>query len=729
MSSTNPLRAGRKMPRFKQITEIQNLMSRKEIIRNLGIIAHIDHGKTTLADSLLAGSGLLSPSMAGAARVLDYLEEEQKRKITIKTANISLLYKAADEQKYIINLVDTPGHVDFTGKVTRALRAIDGAVVIVDAVEEIMAQTEMVTRQALEERVRPVLFINKVDRLITELHFDAEQIEKKLLHIISTFNDLIEVYGESPFKEQWRIDPAKDNVAFGAALHGWGFTLSMARDKGKKFGDVIEAYKSASYGRLQKLFPVQDAIFEMTVKSIPNPKQAQSYRVEKIWSGLMKTDAGLAMAECNDRAATIMCVTNVHPNPEGGTLATTRVFSGTVKKGDNLHLLEALADTIADQVYVQMGAFREEVEHVPAGNIAVLSLKGAVRAGETLVDVEHKKGMVPFEGIPYVSEPVMTVAVEPKNPKDLLEMLKAMQRLVTEDPNLSAIVNNETGEYLLSGMGELHLEIALNQLKNSNSDLQIEASSPRVAYREAVTKKSIAATAVSPNWKNRFTVQLEPLEKETKSNQTLVISETGSILSVNEFRNVLVDCSCKAEQLDGETLSAIIAGFEFACKTGPLCREPIRHMRANLLDIQLSETPELRGSLEITRAVGKAISGAFLTAKPVLEEPIYKTTITVSSELAGECSRIISTRRGKIKGYEQKNTLTAITAFIPVAETFNLSQELRSATSGRAFWQSVLDHWDRIPEKIAPKVITEVRVRKGLPQEVPSPSKFLEEKT
>jgi elongation factor 2 len=179
------------MPRFKQTSEIQSLMSRKERIRNLGIIAHIDHGKTTLADALLAGVGLLSPSMAGSARVLDYLEEEQKRKITIKTANISLLYKAADDQRYIINLVDTPGHVDFTGKVTRALRAIDGAIVVVDAVEEVMPQTEMVIRQALEERVRPILFINKVDRLITELQLDIEQIEKKLLHIIGTFNDLM----------------------------------------------------------------------------------------------------------------------------------------------------------------------------------------------------------------------------------------------------------------------------------------------------------------------------------------------------------------------------------------------------------------------------------------------------------------------------------------------------------------------------------------------------------
>jgi elongation factor 2 len=171
------------MPKFRQIADILRLMGKKEQIRNLGIIAHIDHGKTTLTDSLLAGAGLLSSKVAGSARVLDYLAEEQKRGITIKTANISLLYRTANDS-FVINLVDTPGHVDFTGKVTRALRAIDGAIVVVDAVEEIMAQTEIVTRQTLEERVRPVLFINKVDRLISELKLNAEQIQKKFTHII-----------------------------------------------------------------------------------------------------------------------------------------------------------------------------------------------------------------------------------------------------------------------------------------------------------------------------------------------------------------------------------------------------------------------------------------------------------------------------------------------------------------------------------------------------------------
>ncbi|MCL5949800.1 MAG: GTP-binding protein, partial [Candidatus Bathyarchaeota archaeon] len=299
------------MPRFKQLLEIQQLMGRKELIRNIGIIAHIDHGKTTLADSLLAGAGLLSPRMAGMARVLDYLDEEQKRKITIKTANISLLYKTAGTP-YIVNLVDTPGHVDFTGKVTRALRVIDGAIVVVDAVEEIMAQTEIVTRQALEERVRPVLFINKVDKLIIELQLNEEQIQKKLDQIISRFNDLIELYAEPHFKNQWKIAALQGNVAFGSALHGWGFTMNMAKQHGIKFSDITKAYANGQQAKLQTTLPVYEAVFEMAINVVPNPREAAAYRIEKIWDGQINSKIGKALVECSDDAPTIMFVTNVH---------------------------------------------------------------------------------------------------------------------------------------------------------------------------------------------------------------------------------------------------------------------------------------------------------------------------------------------------------------------------------------------------------------------------------
>jgi elongation factor 2 len=704
-------------------------MDKKESIRNLGILAHIDHGKTTLTDSLLAGTRLLSPTVAGSARVLDYLEEEQKRGITLKTANISLLYRTADNS-FIINLVDTPGHVDFTGKVTRALRTIDGAVVLVDAVEEVMAQTELVLRQALEERVRPVLFINKVDRLITELKLTEEEIQKKFTRIIGVFNDLIEIYGESPFKEKWKANPAEGNVAFGSALHRWGFTLEMARKKNIRFSAIMDAYQNAKLEKLRKPLPLHIAILDMTVKHVPNPSEAQKYRVEKIWKGNLSSEVGKAMIDCDDKGPTVACITNVQAAPNAGLIATGRVFSGTVKTGDKVYIVNAQAEHVVQQVSVYMGAFREPMDQVAAGNLAALSGLETVRAGETMVDAEHKAGMVPFERVQYVSEPVVTVAVESKNPKELPELLKGMDQLAMEDPNLAVSVNRDTGEYLMSGMGELHLEIAVKHLKDTMGSVEISVSSPRVVYRESVTRKGAIATARSPNTQNKFTVQMAPLKEEAIGFLEQEVSEPKSaanILAVDEYKNALADCTAKPELL--QILDFVVSGFRFACRAGPLCGEPIRGAKVNLTDIQLSENPEHHGPVEVMRGVGKAVFGSFLTAKPVLLEPVYKTVVSSSAEVAGECSKIISSRRGKISAFEQKGAFTVVTGFIPVAETFGLSEELRSATSGRAFWQSVFDHWKTVPEKLEAKVIAEVRKKKGLPSEIPKAERFLEENT
>jgi elongation factor 2 len=705
------------MPRFRQIPQIQQLMGNKDCIRNIGIIAHIDHGKTTLADSLLAGAGLLSTQMAGMARVLDYLEEEQKRKITIKTANITLLYTQAGTP-YIINLVDTPGHVDFTGKVTRALRIIDGAVVVVDAVEEIMAQTEILTRQALQERVQPVLFINKIDRLITELQLSEEQIQKKLDHIIGTFNDLIELYAEAPFKNLWKISSKQGNVAFGAALHGWGFTVNIAKQKGIKFSDVIAAYKAEDWVKLKKALPVHDAIVEMAIKNVANPREAQGYRLGRIWDGKVNSKVGEALVSCSDEGPAVIFITNVHTDENGDTLASGRLFSGKIKKADKLHLMDALNEVEVKAVYVDMGALREEVAEVSAGNLATLNLSGKVGNGETLVDLAHKDGMVPFECIKYISEPVVTLAIEPKNPQEMETLQKGLDKLTAEDPNLKATVDKETGEYLLSGMGELHLEVAINQLKASGMVLTV--SSPRVVYMECVTKEGSVAKARSPNKQNSFWVQVEPEQEHG----TFIDEDRGSPISFDDHQNVLVDYNRKTKQLTPEVMAALIAGFEYACHAGPLCKEPIRHVLVNLMDLELS--PDGVGDSEVMHGVGKAIFGSFLTANPTLLEPVYKIIITVASELVGECSRILQTKRGKVTNFEQKGLLTQITGYIPVAETFGFSKELRSATSGRAVWQSLFDHWEKIPQKLASEVIVELRKRKGLVPEVPKPEKFRE---
>jgi len=671
-----------------------------------------------LADSLLAGAGLLSPQMAGMARVLDYLEAEQQRKITIKTANISLLYSPNGES-YIINLVDTPGHVDFTGKVTRALRVIDGVVVVVDAVEEIMAQTEILTRQALRERVRPVLFINKIDRLITELQLSEEQLQKKLDHIIGTFNDLIELYAEAHFKNQWKISPAKGNVAFGAALYGWGFTVDMAKRHGVKFSDIIKACRNVDSAKLKKSLPVYEAVFEMAVKSLPNPREAQGYRIGGIWDGRLNSPAGASLVACSDGDPAVMFVTNVHTDEAGDTVASGRLFSGKIKKTDRLRIIEAFSEVEVKAVSIDMGALREEVPEVSAGNLATLTLAGKPSAGQTLVDLNQGQGMMPFEAITYVSEPVVTLAVEPKNPQDIELLQKALEKLSAEDPNLKAAVDKDTGEYLLSGMGELHLEVAINQLKAQG--LEVTVSSPRVVYMDTIQKDGATVLAKSPDKRSSFWVQVEPEQEHG----VYMDEDRGTILSLDEQRNTLVDYNAKTDALPEAVLEAVIAGFEYACHAGPLCGEPMRHIQVNLIDLELAA--DAAGNSEVMRGVGKAVFASFLTADPTLLEPVYKIIITVASELSSESSRILQTKRGKVTDYEQKGLLTQITGYIPVAETFGFSKELRSATSGRAVWQSLFDHWEKMPKKQAAEIIVELRKRKGLAPEVPKPEKFMEQ--
>src|SRR5437867_6559424 len=210
--------------KFKATEQILKIIGNKNHIRNFGVIAHVDHGKTTMSDSLLASSGIISPSVAGQALALDSMKLEQDRQMTIVQANVTLLYEK-DGGEYVINMIDTPGHIDFTGRVTRSLRAIDGAVVVSDSVEGIMTQTETVTRQALEERVRPVLYINKIDRLIKELRLAPEQIQERIARIIKDFNGLLDLYAEPEFKEKWKVSFASNTVAMGSAKDRWGFNF------------------------------------------------------------------------------------------------------------------------------------------------------------------------------------------------------------------------------------------------------------------------------------------------------------------------------------------------------------------------------------------------------------------------------------------------------------------------------------------------------------------------
>lgn len=711
------------MPKFKQLDEILRLMSRKECIRNVGIVAHIDHGKTTMTDSLLAKAGLLPSQMAGSARALDYLEEEQKRGITMKTANISLLHKM-NGQGYVINLIDTPGHVDFTGKVTRALRATDSVVVVVDAVEEIMAQTETVVRQALEERVKPVLFINKADRLISELKLGADDIQERLERIILAFNNLVEVFGERDFKDKWKIDPRHGSVVFGSALHKWGFTLGIAKEKQVGFADVIATYAKKDGLTLQRMLPLHKAILDMIIGNGPSPIEAQKYRVPKIWRGSIDSEVGRGMLDCCDSGPTVMCITNAQIDPKNGLIATGRVFSGSVKGGDDVYLVGAAKECHISQVSIYMSSFRETVDKITAGNIAALAGLELARAGEALVDSFHRQQMIPFEDMKYVSEPVITVAVEPRNPMDLPRFDEAVGRLSIEDPNIAVTIDQKTGEYLVSGMGELHLETALKLLADY-SNARIVASEPTADYRESISKRGQSVAAGSPDEQSELCVQVEPVEG--KRLESIMKSERRDVWAIDRHRNMLVS-SIETSQIADEARNMIIAGFHWACRTGPLCEQPLRNINVKLLKAQIHGSSTQHAKTQIARTMSRAIFGSFLTANPMLLEPVFKIEVSSPPQWFGTCANIITRRRGRILHTDNTGFLTKIIGRLPVAETLGLATEIRIATSGHAFWQTIFDHWEKVPNDAMINIIKHIRARRGLPPEIPKPSKFISDR-
>ena len=732
------------MPRFKQTSEILKLMHEKKRVRNIGIIAHIDHGKTTMSDSLLAMAGLMAPNRAGETRALDYLEEEQRRGITIKTANISLLYEEGGEQ-YVINLIDTPGHVDFSGKVTRALRALDGCILLVDAVEEFQIMTEVRLRVALDERVRPVLYINKFDRLINELKMDADAVQKKLLRIINQFNTIVQTYGIDEIRNKWAVNAADGTVAFGSALDRWGFTLPMLQKKGLTFSDIVDSYKAGELDKLQELLPLHEAILDMAVHHLPNPLEAQPFRIPAIWRGDLDSEMGRAMLKLDEDGPLVVCITNVIIDPQAGVVSTGRVFSGTIERGNDVYLLMASREYKIQQVSIYMGQYREIVDAIPSGNIVALLGLDQGRAGETIVDYLHRDGAVGFERIRYISEPVLTVAVEPKRPMDLPRLIDAMTKLSIQDPNLVATINQETGEYLLSGMGELHLEIALKDLRREHK-VDVTATEPTVVYRETIRREVGPFMGKSPNKHNRVWFTLKPMDtkivdliREGELTEALsrrrrlevLVEKAGwstrdarEVVAVDQNADILIDATRGIQYLR-EIREHIAGGFYWALESGPYAGEAVRGVQINLTDAQLHEDPVHRGPAQIMPATRQAIYAAILSAEPTLLEPIYKIQVRIPQEELGNVTGLISRKRGSIHGVEQRGPVVTVTGYLPVSETLGLSQEMRAATSGSAFWQSTFDHWESVPDSMLKETVRKVRERKGLKPEPPSASRYI----
>jgi elongation factor 2 len=732
------------MPKYKQTEDLLHLMRNTANIRNMGVIAHVDHGKTTLSDNLLLAAGIISPKVAGTALAMDYLDIEQKRQMTVKAANVSLLHEYGGQQ-YVINMIDTPGHVDFTGKVTRSLRVMDGAIVVVDSVEGVMTQTETVTRQALEERVKPLLYINKIDRLVKELRLDPQEVLNKLVGIVRDFNSLIDSYAEEEFRDKWKVDINKGQVAFGAAKDKWGFNLPIASAKGLKFSDVVKAYTEGDISKLVENFPLHVAILDMAVEHLPNPLIAQKYRIPRIWKGELDSPLAKAMLDCSSDGPFLVAVNNVVVDPHAGLVATGRIFSGTVRTGQEVYLASAKTNARILQVGIFMGQNREVAEEIPAGNIVALLGLDQARAGETITDPSFKEQTVGFERLKYVSEPVVTIAVEPKNSRELPRFIDALRKMSIEDPNLQLKINEETGEYLISGMGQLHLEIVLYELQEKG--FEVVTSPPIVVYRETVQASAGPIEGKSPNKHNKFRVIVQPLDPTTISliqsgevfegqdfrERAKILREKAgwetdqarSIWSIDERLNVFVDATKGIQHLQ-EIQDTLIQGFKWATEAGPLSQEPMRGTKVILSDATIHEDPAHRGPAQVMPATKNAIQAAVLLANPTLLEPLLKLDIRIPPEYVSSINRISAQKRGRVVEVNQLGGQMRMVLEIPVSETFNLSTELRSSTAGKAFWGLEFSRWAPVPQALLLPTIQKIRERKGLPKEVPKPEDLLE---
>ncbi len=728
------------MPKFKSTSEALKIVHNREQLRNMGIIAHVDHGKTTTADSLLAACGMLSPSVAGQALALDYMELEQQRQMTIKAANVTLYYEK-EGKPYVINLIDTPGHIDFTGKVTRSLRAVDGAIVVVDAVEGIMTQTDTVTRQALEERVRPVLYINKIDRLIKELRLNPEQMQKWLSNIVADFNRLVETHAEKEYREKWKVTIQDSMVAFGSSKDKWGFNADLAKTTGMGFKDIYTAYTTGDPKTLGEKLPLHEALLGMVVRHHPPPHVAQAYRIPKIWSGGdLNSEVGKALLACDENGPMVMMVTNVVVDPAAGLVGTGRLFSGQISNGDEVYLLNSKRTGKIQSVQIFMGFQREIVDTLPAGNIpAILGLD--IRSGETISTL---KDVVPFESIHYVSEPVVTQAVEAKHPRDLPKLVEAMRRLNIEDPNLIITINQESGETLMAGMGVLHLEIATTMLQRQG--LEIITSAPITNYREAIRTGAGPIMSRSPNRHNKIFIKVEPLApdivelirkgelSDNTDKKTIVkllrdhgwdSDSSRTVVTVDNRGNLLCE-ETKGVQFLQESMDSMRSGFEAVMQNGPLAYELCRGVKVTLTHYVPHEDPAHRTYAQLMPATRRAILGAMLSANPTLLEPVLGIEVKGPADQIGAITGVISGKRGKLVNIEQREVLTIVEGEIPAAETMDLSETMRGATAGRAVWNTYFKLWQPVPTNMLWPLVEAIRKRKGLPVEPPKASEFID---
>ena len=677
-------------------------------VRNIGFIAHIDAGKTTVTERVLffTGETYKIGNIDEGTTVMDFMSLERERGITIGSAATN-----AQWDGHQINIIDTPGHVDFTAEVERSLRVLDGGVVVLESVSGVQPQSETVWRQADTYNVPRMIFVNKMDRLGADFKYAVQTVHDRLganavpiqipMGAESEFVGLIDLvdqkayfYGEAEAVEHTLIDIPAEYVDVAEEARQHLIEKVAETDDGlmEKFLEEEEVTTEELKVALRratialKIFPVcvgsalkhrgVHPLLDAVINYLPSPLDIDAIK------GVDPADESIQLERqpsVDDPMSALAF--KVVTDPHVGRLVYLRVYSGVLESGVNIYNSTIRSKERIGRLMVMHADSREEKKFAGPGEIvAAIGLKDTI-TGHTLCPQNEQ---ISLEKITF-PDPVLSVAVEPKTRTDQEKMSTALVRLADEDPTLVVSSDEESGQVILAGMGELHLDVIVERMRR---EFNVEATvgAPRVAYRETVTR---AATAQGKLVKQTgghgqfgdCTLRLEPLEP---GSGLLFESEiTGSTLPREYFRPI--------EQ-----------GFREAARAGVIAGYPVVDMKAVLVDGSYHEVDSSEMAFKV--AASMAFKSAMAKGKPALLEPIMKIEVVTPSEFLGDVLGDLNSRRSQVQNMESRGEAQVIVAFIPLAETFQYATHVRSITTGRASFAMELDHYSAVPKNVAEKV-------------------------
>lgn len=679
--------------------------------RNIGIMAHIDAGKTTVTERILYYSGKIhkiGDTHDGAAQ-MDWMVQEQERGITITSAATTCFWKGNR-----INIIDTPGHVDFTVEVERSLRVLDGSVALFDAKSGVEPQSETVWRQADKYGVPRICFINKMDATGADFFMSVDTIRERLRANAVPIE--IPIGAEDKFVGVVDLITMKANIyknELGTEFTVEDIPSDLVEVAEKYRAELLENIAEHDEELMEKYLEgeelteeeIKRAIRTATIANAMNPVLCGSAYKNKGVQPLLdaivdympapidvpdikgvdpQTDEPTTRKSSDEEPFAALAF-KIATDPYVGKLAFTRIYSGTVESGSYVYNSTKGKRERIGRILMMHANKREEIDKAYAGDIvAIIGLKDTT-TGDTLCDMDSE---VILENMEF-PDPVISVAIEPKTKASQEKMGIALAKLAEEDPTFRTYTDEETGDTIISGMGELHLEIIVDRLLR---EFKVEANigNPQVAYRESITQAAEAQGKYVKQSGGRgqygdCTLRVEPLDNPEESNGI-------------EFVNAIVGGA-----IPKEYIPSVQAGAEEAAQTGILGGYPMLDMKITLLDGSYHDVDSSEMAYKIAGSMG--FRAAVAKAKPILLEPTMKVEITTPDEYLGDVMGDVSSRRGKIDGMNPKNGVHVLDAYIPLAEMFGYATDLRSKTQGRATYSMQMDHYEQVPNSIAEEVI------------------------